>query len=69
MSNKEVIAGITTEVVALPMCDMCTNKAEYDARIRNSNTWAYMCYTHYSQLGAGLGIGLGQQLVLKEQNV
>lgn len=60
-----------TEVVVseLPMCDLCKQRgveepANYDGRTR-WGAWAYMCERHFAEVGAGLGIGVGQQLTLE----
>jgi hypothetical protein len=54
-----------TYLEVIPTCDFCDSPAKYDARLIDVLTWAYVCYTHYEQFGAGLGEGLGQELVLR----
>ncbi len=57
------------EVSELPPCDYCKDssaigaKAHYDARTK-SGKWAYMCRIHFQEYGIGLGLGIGQELVL-----
>lgn len=52
-------------VSKLPMCDVCDmNVATYDGRTKQG-PWAYMCKECYKSIGVGLGIGKGQQLVVK----
>ena len=54
-----------TEVVVstLPQCDFCDTPARYDGET-DMGPWAYMCETHFRQHGQGLGLGIGQQLLL-----
>lgn len=59
-----------TEVVIreLPNCDFCKNmgnktKAAYDGKTI-FGAWANMCEEHYKQYGVGLGLGIGQRLVI-----
>ena len=64
------------EVDELPDCDFCkhtknTNgegtvfKAQFDGATIGG-PWAYMCPMHFARHGVGVGTGMGQQLVLKE---
>lgn len=52
------------KVSKLPKCDLCAQTAAYDAKTIQG-PWAYMCRTHFEQLGIGLGTGYGQRLVLE----
>lgn len=64
-----------TEVVVdkLPECDLCKvapvtdppNVAAYDGKTR-MGPWAYMCEECFKVYGIGLGLGVGQRLVLRE---
>lgn len=63
-SHKEVTVSV------LPKCDLCAQEgrlidARYDAKT-NMGPWANMCQRHYNTYGIGLGLGLGQKLVLKK---
>jgi hypothetical protein len=40
-------------------------EAEYDGATTPTGQWAYMCETHYRRYGIGLGLGMGQRLILK----
>ena len=53
------------EVVNLPNCDFCGEVADYDARTK-VGAWANMCQTCFTSFGVGLGLGLGQRLVLNK---
>ena len=59
----------TALVSKLPNCDFCamediTEPAEYDGQTKLGH-WGYMCQHHFDQYGVGLGLGLGQKLVLE----
>jgi len=54
------------EVLKLPKCDFCDEKARYDARIPLYAIWGYVCETHFQQFECKLGPGRGQRLILKE---
>ena len=54
-------------VDSFPKCDFCSKTAEYDAKIRKSAQWAYMCDSHMTQLGDGLGLGRGQKLAIRSK--
>ena len=55
-----------------PRGDFCSDggdpkakvEALYDAKTV-MGPWAYMCQAHYLQYGDGLGLGMGQRLILK----
>ena len=57
------------EVAELPECDYCKlsstikHLAHYDAKTK-SGKWAYLCPIHFQLYGIGLGLGIGQELVL-----
>jgi len=58
----------TVEVKSLPLCDMCAQngiktKAGYDARTV-FGPWGNLCQGCFEEFGVGLGLGLGQELVL-----
>lgn len=54
------------EVLQLPKCDFCYERAKYDVRIPSFATWGYVCETHFQQFDCQVGLGRGQRLVLKE---
>lgn len=67
------MAHTTVQVAKLPQCDFCKQDplipyqaAHYDGRTR-IGPWAYMCKEHFKQYGIGLGLGKGQELILKEE--
>ena len=50
-------------------CDFCNDgdakvKAAYDAQTE-MGSWAFMCEEHYKRYGVGLGLGVGQRLIVK----
>jgi len=52
------------KVAALPDCDICQKaKAQYDAKTITGQ-WGYMCQQCYDVHGLGLGLGVGQKLVV-----
>lgn len=65
------MADVTTaEVTKIPECDICIGEgyatphlAKYDGKT-SYGPWAYMCEEHFARDGRGLGLGLGQELVL-----
>lgn len=69
-SNKKIIIakGITeVKVPEIPPCDICGAPALYDTKTKFSK-WAYLCKTHYDEIGIGvLGTGFGQKLVLDDR--
>jgi glutaredoxin len=62
MNNHEKV-----EVLTIPRCDFCTEAARYDART-SLGPWAYLCAAHYARYGIALGLGWGQELILKEES-
>jgi len=67
----------TVIVPKLPKCDFCKEDptkddayndvdAEYDGATV-MGPWAYMCGAHYSKYGMGLGLGVGQRLIVKDK--
>lgn len=54
------------EVLKLPKCDFCDERAKYDVRIPLYATWGYVCETHFQQFECKLGAGRGQRLILRE---
>jgi hypothetical protein len=64
------VNGETAVVASFPDCDVCSRHgapgipAAYDGATV-FGPWAYMCPTHFAELGRGLGTGRGQRLVLE----
>jgi hypothetical protein len=46
-------------------CKVDKVQAQYDGATA-MGPWAYMCESHFRQYGTGLGLGMGQRLILKE---
>ena len=62
--TEELTEELTEIVVStLPQCDFCDNLARYDGET-DMGLWGYMCEEHYKQHGQGLGLGVGQKLLL-----
>lgn len=59
MSDTEV------KVLVMPKCDIHNRKhdAAYDGKTI-MGPWAFMCQSAFEKYGRGLGLGLGQRLVL-----
>lgn len=53
------------KVNVLPKCNFCNDTACYDGKTKHG-PWAYMCEGDFAVHGVGLGLGLGQKLVLKK---
>lgn len=56
---------VKVNVSALPDCDFCGDEAHYDGKTK-LGPWANMCTSCFKRYGIGLGLGLGQELVVKE---
>ena len=57
--------GTATVVDSIPTCDLCQkNPAFMDGKTR-MGPWAYMCVSCSTNCSVGLGVGKGQQLVLR----
>lgn len=56
-----------TVVDRLPDCDWpgCKLAAAYDAKT-TAGPWAYVCDGHFASECYGLGLGLGQRLILRD---
>ena len=54
------------EVFHLPDCDFCGDEAHYDGKTK-LGPWGYMCEPCFKKHGIGLGLGKGQELVLKDE--
>jgi hypothetical protein len=64
---------VDTEILVdeLPLCDFCKQEGRRrEARVDGKTvfgSWAYMCEYHFVIYGVGLGTGLGQKLIKKEE--
>lgn len=64
--------GTLAFVSEFPLCDVCkvngngetTVLAQYDGRT-TSGQWAFMCPTHFTLHGVGVGLGRGQKLTIR----
>jgi len=54
------------QVASLPACDICGARARYDAKTWRG-PWAFLCSQHFVEHGIGLGLGLGQRLVVRQR--
>jgi hypothetical protein len=60
----------TVKVSVIPDCNICrqeeakTVKAYADAKL-DIGPWAYVCKRHFDEHGCALGLGRGQELVLR----
>jgi hypothetical protein len=54
-------------VDTIPACDIpnCGEKAAFDGKTVYG-PWAYMCESHFADVGVGLGTGKGQRLVVRK---
>jgi hypothetical protein len=50
-------------------CDFCQMSGTVTVALYDGKTthgpWAYMCEDHFGECGVGLGLGLGQVLIVK----
>lgn len=46
-------------------CDFCAAVGNFDGRLRGRSSWAYMCSVHFAEFGVGLGLGVGQELIVR----
>ena len=59
------MSATEAKVSKLPACDFDRHHtATYDARTK-MGPWAFMCEACFERHGAGLGMGLGQHLVVE----
>ena len=59
-----------TEIPAPVLCDFDPCKvdkvqAQYDGATA-MGPWGFMCESHFQQYGMGLGLGIGQRLIVKQ---
>jgi len=62
----------TIEIDRMPLCDLCAQEgirslAKYDGKTIYGS-WAYMCERHFKEQKANLGLGKGQELIMKKGN-
>lgn len=62
---------VEIEVECFPDCDLCRAEkigrtSRYDA-LTLTGQWAFLCEEHFNAVGIGLGEGLGQRLVERNQ--
>jgi hypothetical protein len=57
---------ITEALTVRPACDFCGAAATVDGATR-MGPWAYMCASHFEQYGVGLGMGVGQRIVIPKE--
>ena len=61
-----MVAPHTKVVVSiLPDCDFCGDTAHYDGNTK-LGPWGNMCEGCFRKYGVGLGLGRGQELVVKD---
>ena len=56
-------AHTKVEVSKLPDCDFCGDEAQYDGKTV-LGPWANMCRVCFGKYGIGLGLGIGQKLIV-----
>jgi len=51
-----------------PKCAFCDKPAYFDAQTTlRESMWAYLCKSHFRTMGKGLGTGVGQYLLLPDE--
>ena len=67
----EVEDKVEAEIRKSVDCDFCKEKGKKLAAVYDGKTiygpWAYMCEEHFKAKGAGLGLGIGQRLIVRRQ--
>lgn len=53
-------------VPSIPTCDVCKSAPAYADGRTTMGPWANMCKACFDQIGTGLGLGVGQQLLTEE---
>jgi len=69
MSKDHTEVAVTT----IPNCNICTmagdtTPAYADVMIPKYGSWGDLCEKHFFEYGCGLGLGIGQKLILKPTN-
>lgn len=67
IKNISGISHTRVEVTVLPDCDFCGEVATYDGKTKQG-PWGAMCSVCFVRHGIGLGLGKGQQLILKAKH-
>lgn len=54
-----------------PPCDPCSRVhvetiADYSAKVPVTQRWERLCFRHFVEFGCSLGIGRGQQLIVRK---
>lgn len=60
--------GTTALVPEYPKCCLCPDEAHFDCKIAGGS-WGYVCDAHFLLVGGPLGIGRGQRLVLRREDM
>ena len=50
----------------IPLCDFCKKKEAIIDGKSILDVWGYMCRECYFEFGIGLGLGKGQELILRK---
>ena len=67
MHEDDHVEGETFVVVdKIPNCDICLCTPAYCDGATTAGPWANMCFGSHDVYGVGLGLGLGQALMLAE---
>ena len=66
-SDEEIKDKNAVEVFFLPDCDICGKGAKYDARIPRLGKWGNLCQICFDAEHCSLGLGKGQELIVKEK--
>lgn len=70
MSNEPLVSQHPGYYLGMPIrCDYCSQPlvaVAYDAAIPRMNRWANICQVCFDKHGCALGLGLGQQYMLKD---
>jgi hypothetical protein len=54
-------------IEAKATCDICQKEARFDAKTK-CGVWAFMCKSCFLKHGIGLGLGIGQMLIKREES-
>lgn len=53
----------TAKISKKVKCDFCDKEGKYDGATK-LGPWGYMCIADFKKYGVGLGLGIGQKLIV-----
>lgn len=65
--TREPTGDTWTIVNDYPKCDFDLENAKFEAISTKDSQWHYMCPDCFIEQGSGLGLGHGQELIVKDE--